>query len=183
MKVLFRFSPRGDIKRAKDISDNIKNLGHKLTCDFVKTVTDSNFYVDTDDVWAKRYISCKHEITSADVCVIEASIPSTAMGQIATLSIEKDKPTIILYYGKKAPYFFRGLIKTNPKVQLLEYSDSDLQMVLKYAFDVVSQQINTRFTLLLPPEIISFLNKKRKYQGISSSDFIRSLIKREITQN
>lgn len=153
-------------------------MGHSHVSDFVEKVSKDSFYKDDDDYWHERYLQSIKEIDSSDVCILETSIPSTAMGQLAQLSIEKFKPTILLYKGNK-PFFFRGLAETEKRVQLLEYDLDNLPKVLEYAFEFAEEFINTRFTLLFPPDIVSHL-KEIKKQGLSQSDYIRNLIRKDM---
>ncbi len=161
------------------IYNTIKNLGHTHTSDFVVTIHPETFYTINEKEWARQYVGALKELEKADICFFESSIPSTAMGQLAQLSVEKFKPTILLYQKGYKPYFFRGLAETEKRVQLLEYTKETLEEVLGFAFEFAEEFINTRFTLLLPPDIMAHLNKIKK-SGNSRSEYIRELIRKDI---
>ena len=179
MKVYLRYSPRSDRKNGLLIYDTIEQLGHIHTSTFVKKLDPVAFYKQSQEEWKKGYVVSLKEMDEADVCVIETSIPSTAMGQLAQLAVDKVKPTILLYLRGQKPYFFRGLAETEKRVQLLEYGPENLKEVLEDAFVWAEEFINTRFTLLFPPDIVAHLNSLKK-KGVPKSEYIRDLIREDM---
>lgn len=180
MKVYFSYSPRGDHHFAQLIYDAIKELGHKHVSTFVKDIDPESFYQAVEKEWKNRYLNSVRSIEKADICIFELTIPSTASGQLAQLSLNKFKPTILLYRKGAHPHFSAGLEETEKRVQILEYSEEDLKDVLKYAFDMAEEYLNTRFTLLLPRDIVNYLNQLKK-DGQSRSEYIRDLIKKDMS--
>ena len=121
MNVFLRYSPRDERDMALGIYSTILKLGHTHTSDFVEKLNPDTFYIDDESEWASRYKKSLEQMDLADICIFESSIPSTAMGQLAQLSVDKFKPTILLYRKGKKPYFFRGMAEVEKRVQLLEY--------------------------------------------------------------
>lgn len=179
MKVFLRYSPRSSRTNAVLIYNTISKMGHTHISKFVEKADPDKFYAENEEYWSKRYVASLKEMDRADVCFFETSIPSTAMGQLAQLSVEKFKPTILLYTKDGKPYFFRGLAGVEKRVQLLEYNNENLEDVLRYAFEFAEDFLSTRFTLLFPTDIIAYLNKIKK-SGSSRSAYIRSLIRKDM---
>ena len=101
---------------------------------------------------------------------------SLAIGQLTQEAIRNEKPTILLYLQGKKPYFFRGAAEAESRVQLLEYTTDTLQDVLSYALEIAQELLTTRFTMLMPKELNTFLDKIHKQTGLSRSEYIRKLI-------
>jgi hypothetical protein len=179
MKAYFRYSPRDDHATALRIYNTIIKLGHSHVSDFAEKIHPENFYTENEHEWAIRYSNSMKEMDRADVCFLETSIPSTAIGQLGQIAVEKFKPTILLYRQGKRPYYFRGLAEAEKRVQLLEYTPETLDTVLTFAFEFAEEFINTRFTLLFPPDIMAHLNKMKK-SGNSRSKYIRTLIRKDM---
>lgn len=179
MKVYLRYSPRSDRENALLIHGAIIKLGHEHVSDFVLKTNPEKFYTEDEKEWAKRYAASLKEMDEADICIFETSIPSTAMGQLAQLSIEKSKPTVLLYTKNNKPYFFRGLAEAERRALLLEYDPKNINEILDYVFTWAEEFLNTRFTLIFPPDIISYLNNLKR-DGRSRSEYIRDLIRKDI---
>jgi hypothetical protein len=180
MKVFFISTPRGNNDHTSLIYNTIEELGHKHTTDFHRRLRNENFYSGTDGDWEKRYRNRLREVADAEVCVIEVSQHSLAVGQIVQQAITQEKPTMLLYFTGKRPHYLRGAALAEKRVQLVEYDEMDLKNVLADAFEIAQEMLTTRFTMLLPPEINTFLDSLNKKTGIARSEYIRDLIKKDM---
>ena len=178
-KVFFTSTPRGNWDYALNIHDTIESMGYVHTSNFTTTITPETFYDADEKAWQGRYIAKLHEIALADICVFEVSIHSLAVGQLLQEAIRRDKPVIAMYEQGKRPHFLRGTEGSETRVQLLEYSLETLNETLEYAFEIATELLTTRFTLLMPAELVQFLNKMSEKTGISRSEYIRGLIMEE----
>jgi len=180
MRVFFICSPRSNLENARAIFKTVEEKGYKHTTDFVSKVEPHAFYRAGDEVWQERYKSWVRDIAKADICVFEVSIHSLAVGQLIQEAIRREKPVIALYYQGQKPHFLRGTEGSETRVQLVEYTLDSLKDILADAFDVATELLTTRFTMLMPPDMTRFLDKIGEERSVSRSEYIRSLITREM---
>lgn len=69
---------------------------------------------------------------------------------------------------------------SSEKLILLEYSTQDLESVLSYGIEESKNQIDARFTLLFPPNIVKYLDNLSNKTGTSRSEHIRELLLKEM---
>ena len=136
--------------------------------------------LDNSEVERKKWITTwKKYIHDCDFAVAEISYPSTLnIGFEIHNIIERGKPVIGLYKEGKDPIFTselhsRRLIRSS-------YTGENLKDVLSWAIGEAKEIINRRFTFLVPPEISGFLDNAYKSYGITASDIIRDLVKKEM---
>lgn len=122
--------------------------------------------------WAKYIHDC-------DFAVAEISYPSTInVGfEIANI-VARGKPVIGLYKDGKDPIFTSEL--HSKRLIKSSYTLDNLKDVLSWAIEEVQEIINRRFTFLIPPDVNHFLENSYKDYGITASDLIRNLIRKEI---
>ena len=180
MKVFFSCSPRSNLSHSRAIYQAVGNLGHKHVTNFVATVDPETFYNVDEGIWEERYTQWLKDIAASEVCLFEVSIHSLAIGQLLQEAISREKPMIALYYQGQRPYFLRGTEGSKSRVQLVEYTLENVKDVLSDAFELATELLTTRFTMLMPSEMTRFLDKINEEEGRSRSEFIRDLIAQEM---
>jgi len=157
----------------KAIVDALTGLGHSVA-EF--TLYPSKEYVYGLDAKEKKefYEKMSKCISEADIVVVEASYPSINVGHEITLALEKGKPVIALHINGKEPHLLQGLL--SEKLLILEYSLDTIREILEYGIEEAKTRIDMRFTILLPPKIVGYLNRISKEKRIPRSVFIRNLI-------
>jgi hypothetical protein len=183
MKVFFIGSPRHNWIEQQRIYTLLKSLKLKHTCLFTENIDPEEFYRNTtEELWADRYKSRLKEISVADFCVFEASTPSHAIGQLVQEALGREKPVIVLHTKDYVPHFLSGTVGKEKRLQLLEYSESNLSAVLEYAIGVVKELLEIRFTMLMSAEINTYLERKAKEFHLSRSEYIRGLVRKDMEQ-
>ncbi len=181
MKIYYIASPRG-IKEFSNLYcktyQMLQDLGNVLVDDYIITVDVEKFYSASYDYRIKHYKRVMESIRKCDVAIVETSIHSLSMGYIIDKALDLGKPVIVLHLKGYEPYFCTCI--QNDKVQIYEYNSSNVKDILKAALEEAKQQIDLRFTLLLPPKIVSFLDEVVKKQRIPRSVYIRRLIEADI---
>lgn len=125
------------------------------------------------------YSNLNKWISETDIVVCEISYPSTSnIGHEVSLALGKGKPTIALYQKNREPGVLQGI--SSEKLILLEYSIQDLESVLSYGIEESKNQIDARFTLIFPPNIVRYLDNLSNQTGISRSEHIRELLLKEM---
>lgn len=180
MKVTFIASPRGSAEFGPHISNiykHIAQLGYKNTDDDVVNVTSEDFIqnmkVGRDEQvnWYNKKIK---RIKEADICIFETSIHSLGIGFLIKEALEAGKPTIVLYYRDKTPYFISG--SKDEKLLVQSYNEENYQDVLKESLDKAREKRDKRFNFFISPKLLEYLETASAAEGVTKSKFIRNLI-------
>lgn len=121
-------------------------------------------------------------IKQADIIIFEATKPSFGTGYKLAVAIDLKKPIIIIYEPNVSNAPLHSLFYYNERIQVVGYTLSELPLILKDAIDIAIKYIEVRFTLILPGDIISYLDDVAQ-NGKNRSEFIRDLIRREMRKN
>lgn len=121
-------------------------------------------------------------IDKADFCVMEASFPSTLhIGHEITISIEKNKPTIVLFEKGKMPAQFMGL--KNDRLIWVEYELGKVGVALSKAIEESKNLMDVRFNFFVSPKILNYLDWVAQKRMIPRSVFLRGLIEKEMKKD
>lgn len=99
------------------------------------------------------------------------------LGMILT----RGKPVILLFEEGKNPSFVDNVFTS--RLIKSEYNKNNLNEVLEWCLEEARGLSNRRFTLFISPDIEKFLEEKSISDGTSKSEFIRSLIEKEMNTN
>ena len=181
MKVYFTASLTGKNKYIKNyeiIMATIDKLGYKLLSKNVLARKPEDILNETPDEAYSYYKKMVNWIKEADIVVAEVSYPSLGIGYEVALSLEEGKQVIVLYTGEREPYLLES--SQNDRLQIMEYKLENLSQTIESSLNIARQQLDLRFTLLLPPHIVQFLNNLAEKEKIPRSVFIRNLIEGEM---
>ncbi len=122
------------------------------------------------------------EISDCDCALVEGSYPSSILvGYELGQLVSKQKPTILLYKKGFNPVL-AGEVHSSRLVKS-EYEEDVLEEVVDWCLEEIKNVSNRRFTFFISPEIDNFLNKISRDGDISRSEFIRNLIRKEISNS
>jgi hypothetical protein len=115
----------------------------------------------------------------SDFAVFEVTTNEFGCGCEMMIALEKCKPIIVLYQENigRVPPTLKGF--TDARVQIYSYrkdNSRELKQTLKMAVQEIRELTDIRFTLLLPPHIVSFLENISRKKKMPKSVFIRNLI-------
>ncbi len=176
MRVHFVGDLEGNKSDYKKICDYIEEFGfnlitrHSINMKYgevkKETPEETELYVKKMQSWIKK----------ADIVVFENTYLGFGCGFESALALKYGKQVILLYKpnGNNTPFPARGI--NMDQLQVLTYNDKTLKEILKYALEYASEQIDKRFTLLMPNDIMIFLDEIAG-KGESRSEFIRNLIR------
>ena len=181
MKIYFTASITGKKKYEKNyrlVVDILKSLGHEL-------ILNSLFDKDAEEIWNQsKEINKKFSkllqgyIKECDVMVVEVSYPSISNGFEISYSLNAGKPVLVLYSTKRPVPVLDGI--ENDQLVVEKYDFENAKKIIKGALDYINEKTDTRFTMLIPANITSFLDEVSKKRKVPRSVFIRNLIEKEI---
>lgn len=130
----------------------------------------------------KMYKEVRSMMKKADLCVFEASYPSTLhIGHEITLAMGENKPVIVLYVKGREPILFRGI--EDKKVWWVEYNSETLEERLRLALEEAQKNMDVRFNFFVSPKILAYLDWVAQKRMIPRSVFLRNLIEREMKKD
>jgi len=183
MKVYFTASVRGVGEYGdnyRKIYDGLVAMGGEQVDDFVvsEEARKKKFRSYEEQVELFRWVnSC---IREADLVVLELTVPSLSMGFIIREALERNKPVVGMYLPEHEPSIVMGV--TNQRLRLLEYT---MENVVERLEEVVREMVDLtehRMTVIMPSDIMKRLNMVAE-KGVSKSDYIRELIRKDMKIN
>ena len=117
------------------------------------------------------------DLKKSNTVFIDTALQYIEFGFYISLAITYNKPIIILCENINNLHpFYNNL--TYDKLLFYECHPCDYQQIITQALSEVTKLIDKRFTLLLPPDIITILDTYHRHTGQSRSEFIRNLVRK-----
>lgn len=160
-------------KNYEAIVSFLKKNGHEVL-DQTTNVSKQDVYNFSEGKKVEQYQKIKSWISRADLIVVEISNPSIGLGHEISIALEKGKPVIALYCVGDPGHFIEG--NNSEKLLVVKYDLLNLTEVIGNALDFVISHQDSRFNLMLPPEIVQHLNQVSEQKHIPKSVYIRDLI-------
>lgn len=185
MKVFYTASLRGVNSyrdRLRGIFDLIEKMGHKNLDNILFNIeNDDTFYNSDHEEKIAHFKRMVNLIKQADIVVLEVSTHSLSMGYILHKALEMNKPVIALYQPGKSPFFIQGI--EDEKLQVIEYTDNNLEDTLRDAIDYAQGKADVRFNFFISPSIGNYLDWVSKVKKIPRSVYLRGLIEKDMEKN
>ena len=181
MKVYFGTSPRNKEKYPElilRIFDLISKFGLEHTSDWVKTVTTERFYKMTEEETEDHFKNTERAIKKADICIFEASTTSMSIGFLASQVLNLGKPVVVLSQNQDSLFIFRSI--KSKQIITLVYNHQNLEIKLKEAINWATSLTNLRLNLFIPRNLMAYLDWVTKDVGMNKSEYIRTLIEKEV---
>lgn len=162
------------------IRDYLVQENHTLTRDWLKhtgeKINDGDLNVR--DIKA-IYKKCVLAINQAQLVIIEDTVSNFSTGHQITLALQKQKPTLVLWQGKKHRYFNQMFIHgiDSEHLEIAEYKPNNLETIIT-AFINKYQDYNnkTRFNLVLNQYERNYLDWVQFNRGTNRTKIIKTSI-------
>jgi hypothetical protein len=180
MKIFFTASLRGQEeygKYYKEIYSVIEKLGYASLDDEIFKLSASyydNIQKQGRDAYVDLYERKIKKLQTADVCIFECTLPSLSIGYLIQKALDFNKPVIILYLNDNTPQFISGI--NEDKLIVKKYSGITLSKVVHDALEEAKHLQDKRFNFFISPQLLTYLEKASKKEGITKSTFIRNLL-------
>jgi hypothetical protein len=183
MKVHFIGDLSGNKADYKKITDIVIKHGNDLVTDHSLTRTLKDLEIETPEdaeLYAKRM---SQWLKQADVVIVETTIPLLGAGYEIAVALQLSKPVIVLYRpdGKNTPHVLKGL--ESDKLQVIGYTDKNLEEALILALDYATEQADTRFNFFVSPSIVNYLDWVSKKKRLPRAVYLRRLIEEDMKSN
>lgn len=177
MKVYFTASITGKKYYEKNyclIVKTLKSLGYKLIFNDV-------FQKSADEIWNQSrerdrefYKFLRGCLQKCDFLVAEISYPSISVGFEIATALNMAKPVLVLYSTEKVVPLLGGI--EGDQLIIEQYNLTNLKSVIKTSLEFLKENKDLRFTMLLSPKVVRFLNNISKKRAVPKSVYIRKLI-------
>lgn len=124
------------------------------------------------------YMQILNKIKDCDLFVAELTTHSINVEYEVSLALNLRK-NIIIFYLEGVDVKINNIldfITEKDNVQIIPYSEKDVEKLVSFVLKKMKSNISKRFTILLPPRIVSFLEKTSRESSLPISVYIRGLI-------
>lgn len=200
MKVYFTTgyeNPKSSGESIKAILDVISN--HNLSLlkrPFKKEYGSNTYAVDEkeldyvfdflDKPIEEIYVEASHRIKDADFVVAEASdFLSPGLGYELGLAIQLKKPVLVAM-SKDSKHVMSEVIEGNPSkyFTLEKYSTSDeLKTVVEKFFKEAKGKLDTKFILIISPEIDRYLEWAADHKRMHKAQIVRNAVEKQMEED
>lgn len=183
MKVLFDFSTFGvskNIDCLTQIKNSILSSGAQLTNDLLM-----EYQKQTDGKLPQKVFGkISDSIRRSDCVIIEGSTISFSLGYILTESINLGKPVLILTTYDLEDRRTRFLSSIRSELLIVrQYKTAKELSEIVNDFLSKNPDIKTRFNLVIPNKLNSYITSKSKDQNCSKTEYILQLIRNDMKKS
>jgi hypothetical protein len=126
----------------------------------------------------ENYEESIKSLKKAELVIIEVSGHSMSAGYLISQALGMNKPIIALYKNGVRPVFIGGI--NSQKLFLVEYTQDNVEEILKITLKKVASLIDVRFNFFVSPKILTYLDWVAQKRMEPKSVFLRSLIEKEM---
>ena len=153
----------------KAIVEFLESKGHKIDKSLIETAYEYDVYH-----FEEAYKRNLKSINSCDLMVIEITEASTSSGFVISYALNQHKPVLALIntsQTKSVPTSLKG--STNKLFTLKEYDSKTLEKVLGSYITSVKSIIDTKFILIISPEIDRYLQWASESRRMHKAQVVR----------
>lgn len=177
MKVTLVFAPEKQAElydSVKKIVDHLKKRRHTVNQDILKRGILSRIQ-KTDP--AKFYQALWRKVKLSDAVIAELSSPSTEVGYIIADALREKKPVLVLVNKDAKVNYTPSLSWRSPRFLMTKiYVNGQLEGVIDEFLSFASVKIDTKFILIITPEIDAYLRWKASEEGVRKAEVVRRAI-------
>lgn len=177
MKITLVFAPERQaevLKTVKKIVDHLKKKKHIVNQEILRRgilgrvqKTDSTKFYQA--LWKKA--------KTGDAVIAELSSPSTEVGYIIADALREKKPVLVLVNKKAKGGYMPSLSWKKPEFLMTKvYVDEQLEGVIDEFLSFATTKVDTKFILIITPEIDAYLRWKASEEGVRKAEVVRRAI-------
>lgn len=150
-----------------------------------RNIPDDPFKMDFAEA-EKMYATNVRMIRNADIVVSESSYISNDIGYDTSLALNEKKPVLVFFNmteNKDDPRHIKNVpigIKGNKSryLMLKEYDAGNFERSMNLALTNAKELVDTKFILIIPPEIDRYLEWNAKERGLAKAEVTRDSIEK-----
>lgn len=183
MSVYFTASIVGKKQYLKNylaILDALRKRNLKVISDHIIKSTEEEIRLEKKEDRLTFQGKLEKWIGNCKFMVVESSFPSISVGYEISLALQFNKPVLILYADGDPPSLL--VHHEDDKIVCEKYSLSTLDDIVEDFVNYADEQVDTRFTFFVTPEISVFLDKIARREKLPKAVYLRRLIKKDMTE-
>ncbi len=155
----------------------LEKMGHHVLSDHVLDVDHNRpdtFVVNSDKEYFEYMIG---RIRSSDIVVADISHPTANIGYEISYALSNNIPVLALYSESKGRKVFPLLVGNQSDLLCLrEYDNKNISNILKEEMGKLEDSACIKFTIMINPQIASYLDWISEKNKLTRSAFIKKLI-------
>lgn len=138
----------------------------------------------SDDEIKDSYNQLNKYLKSCDVLIAEISQPSSGLGYEISQAVTLKKPVLILKYDK-AQFEPLSTIQGSKSnfIKYKTYNERTLEGLVKSFLSDAKDLVDTKFILIIPPEIDRYLEWNARERGKAKAEVTREAIERSMNED
>lgn len=170
--------------RYKKIIEYLKGQGHKVLEYEQDKLSPRELLNRSDAEIKKSYKRLTHLLKSADVYIADITIQSVGIGYEIADAISERKPVLVLSH-KDREFTPLATIEGNQSkmIDYQEYTEDTIEEILEYFIKKASGKLDTKFILIISPEIDRYLrwasDEKRMHKAQIVREAVEAMIKKD----
>jgi len=173
MKVLFVYSqtdPKLN-KNYNEIASQLENSGNRIIQFKLSAAKNS-------ELAARDYQKLISQLKKIDFLVVEASNPANGIGFLVATALSEKKPVLALVEAKsnKTKEEFWDYAVKSKLLTFVEYNQKTLTSSINEYLDQVKKVIDTKFILIISPEIDSYLQWASENRRMHKAQVVRRAV-------
>lgn len=151
-------------------------------------VWDGNFntppkelYEESEDEYINIFKRNSKIIVGSDIVVAEVSMSDSGVGYEISFALHNRKPVLALYNEKSieptAPPIMAG---KNKLLTFIKYKEEEIPQIIKKYLKQVKQKLDTKFILIVSPEINQYLEWASDYKRMHKAQIVRFAVEKEM---
>jgi hypothetical protein len=178
---------------SQDGKDKIPDVYEQIISTIKKdhTLYSRNYvnFEDTPDEIEKQFIDtynlAKKNIVGADLVIAESTYPTTSIGYDIALSVENNRPTLLLIDDKIDRNILPSSIRGNKSKHLIIsfYNNKNIDEKIKSFIEQGKKMLDSKFIFITPPHIDRYLTWANKRKGIPKADIVRNSVEEHMERD
>lgn len=172
---------QSDDKLFKKILDILKKSGNDVIFEH-NYIPFEDWTEDKKVEFAKEFEKTRK---TADVLIAEVSGPSIGLGLEVSEAMNNKKPTLILY-TKKNRINVSGTVmgaESHKNVKVEAYTAETIEKILNDFLEEAKQKIDTKFILIISPEIDRYLAWAADFKRMHKAQVVRNAVEEEMEKD
>lgn len=174
MKIFFIGDRRDSniIAQYDKIVKEFEKNGHSVDKSYLQKSTDSDAH-DFENAYKRNMLSIK----KADVIVAEVTTLPSGIGFLVSTALNQKKPVLALFNKDSKSTPSTTLKGSNNKLMSFkEYSDETIEKTIKSFLNKVKNLLDTKFILIISPEIDRYLEWASDYKRMHKAQIVREAV-------
>lgn len=176
MKIFFIVSQDGtkDEVDSQKIATTLEAQGNKVTVSTINEITTAS----KEDP-EKAYIKNINNIKKADFVIVECTKSNAGVGFLISAAVNEKKPVLALFDQNKtnsAPATIAGFAAKNKLLAVRGYNETNLETVFSEFVNEVKKVLDTKFILIISPEIDTYLQWAADNRRMHKAQVVRRAV-------